>query len=161
MWEVHVATADEMVKLGRCMAAYLCGGDIVALYGPLGTGKTTLIQGIAEGLETTKRIISPTFVLVREYSGRLPLFHVDAYRLEGIDPSDIDWQVSFSEYISRGGVVVIEWAEYIKQLLPNERLDVFLSHESVGRNVKFLAHGERHSKLLLDVREGWKRLCKE
>lgn len=155
MWEVQILTADEMIELGKRIAAHLCGGDIVALYGPLGAGKTTLIQGIAEGLGVSKRAISPTFVLVREYPGRLPLFHVDAYRLEGIDPGEVDLQVAFSEYVSRGGVVAIEWAEYIKQLLPSERLDVFLSHESIGRRVKFEAHGERHSNLLAAIRKDW------
>ncbi|MFA4028645.1 MAG: hypothetical protein GDYSWBUE_000670 [Candidatus Fervidibacterota bacterium] len=158
MWEIQIATADEMAKLGRCIAAHLCGGDIVALYGPLGAGKTTLIQGIADGLGVSKRAISPTFVLVREYLGRLPLFHVDAYRLEGIDPDEADLQVAFSEYASRGGVIVIEWAEHIRQLLPSERLDAFLSHESIGRRVKFVAHGERHLKLLAAIREDWSHL---
>lgn len=158
MWEVHIATADDMLRLGKCIAAHLRGGDVIALYGPLGAGKTTLIQGIAEGLGITKRAISPTFIMVREYLGRLALFHVDAYRLEGIDPNDADLQVSFSEYISRDGVVVIEWAEHIRQLLPKERLDALLSHESIGRRVKFVAHGDRHSKLLSDVHKDWERI---
>ena len=150
-------SASEMIEFGKCIAVHLRCGDIIALYGPLGAGKTTLIQGIAEGLGVGKRAVSPTFILVREYVGRLPLFHVDAYRLEGIEPDDVEQQLAFSEYLTLGGVIVIEWAEHISQLLPSERLDIFISHESVGRRVRLVPLGKRYVELISAIRVEWEQ----
>jgi tRNA threonylcarbamoyladenosine biosynthesis protein TsaE len=157
MWEIQVESASEMIEFGKCIAVHLRCGDIIALYGPLGAGKTTLIQGIAEGLGVGKRAVSPTFILVREYVGRLPLFHVDAYRLEGIEPDDVEQQLAFSEYLTLGGVIVIEWAEHISQLLPSERLDIFISHESVGRRVRLVPLGKRYVELISAIRVEWEQ----
>lgn len=89
--------------------------DVVALVGPLGAGKTTLIQGIAEGVGVRDYVTSPTFIIINEYQGRIPFFHVDLYRLDKVE--DIE-DLGIEEYFKRGGVCVIEWAEKLKELRP-------------------------------------------
>ncbi len=89
--------------------------DVIALTGQLGAGKTTLIQGIAAGLDVQDYVTSPTFIIINEYAGRLPLYHIDLYRLdEGLEIADL----GIEEYFRRGGVCVIEWAERLGGLLP-------------------------------------------
>src|SRR5579875_2534863 len=93
------------LRLGRSAAP----GDIILLTGPLGSGKTTLTQGIAAGLEIAETINSPTFTLLKEHhGGRLPLYHFDLYRLE--DPDEI-WSLGFADYFAGDGLCVVEWAE--------------------------------------------------
>jgi tRNA threonylcarbamoyladenosine biosynthesis protein TsaE len=104
-------------SLGRILGGALQAGDVVALEGDLGTGKTCLTQGIAEGVGVSGdyRITSPTFTLVNEYPGRLTLYHVDVYRLEG--QADL-YDLGFDEFSEGQGVVVIEWAEKIREDVP-------------------------------------------
>lgn len=106
---------QETIKLGQKIASILKPGDILALFGQLGAGKTTLIQGIAQGLGVKDYVTSPTFILINEYQGRLPFYHIDLYRLE--DPLQIE-ELGIDEYYEKGGVVVIEWAERLGDLLP-------------------------------------------
>lgn len=115
-------------RIGRQLGRLLRAGDCVALSGPLGAGKTVLVQGIAEGLDVPpdEPVVSPTFVLVRQYSGRVPLYHVDAYRLRGADEL---WDIGVEELLTQGdGVVVIEWADRVPQLIPPGALRVELEH---------------------------------
>ncbi|OGC30619.1 tRNA (adenosine(37)-N6)-threonylcarbamoyltransferase complex ATPase subunit type 1 TsaE [candidate division WOR-1 bacterium RIFOXYB2_FULL_48_7] len=108
-------SADETVALGEKIGAFLLPNQLIALSGPLGAGKTTFIQGIARGLGVADYVTSPTFIIINEYQGRLPLYHVDLYRLE--DPAAII-ELGLEEYFDRGGVCLIEWAERLGQLLP-------------------------------------------
>jgi len=151
MWSVMAQTASETSRLGKLLAPLLEGGEVLCLIGELGTGKTTFVQGLAEGLGITPPIISPTFVLVREYRGRLPLFHVDAYRLQGLTADEVQRQIGLWDYAERGGVVVIEWADLIADALPDERLDIRFEHAETGRRLTFLPHGERYRKLVKDL----------
>lgn len=89
--------------------------DVVALIGPLGAGKTTLIQGIAEGIGVKDYVTSPTFIIINEYQGRIPFFHIDLYRLDNV--SQIE-DLGIEEYFDRGGACVIEWAEKLGGLKP-------------------------------------------
>ncbi|HID05519.1 MAG TPA: tRNA (adenosine(37)-N6)-threonylcarbamoyltransferase complex ATPase subunit type 1 TsaE [Armatimonadetes bacterium] len=146
-----------MVNLGRCIAQHLKLGDVLALYGPLGAGKTTLVQGIARGLNVQKPVISPTFIMVREYHGRMPLFHVDAYRLEDVEASGVEEQIGFSDYFARNGIVIIEWADRIHELLPSERLDIALAHEPIVRRVTFTPHGGRYITLMHAICADWEK----
>lgn len=115
MKEFVTRSAEETVELGRKIGALLLMDDVVGLIGPLGAGKTTLIQGIAEGLGVKDYVTSPTFIIINEYAGRLPFYHVDLYRLE--ESAQIE-DLGIEEYFNRGGVCVIEWAEKLKTLKP-------------------------------------------
>jgi tRNA threonylcarbamoyladenosine biosynthesis protein TsaE len=108
-------SAEETIELGKKIGAFLLPNDVIALTGQLGAGKTTLIQGIAAGLGVKDYVTSPTFIIINEYDGRLPLYHIDLYRLdEGLAVADL----GIEEYFARGGVSVIEWAERLGSLLP-------------------------------------------
>ncbi len=101
---------------GQRLAAELRAGDVLALTGDLGAGKTCLVKGIARGLGILQEITSPTFTLINEYvGGRLPLYHVDLYRLDSAEQA---LQIGLDDYLGRDGVTVIEWAEKVESLLP-------------------------------------------
>jgi tRNA threonylcarbamoyladenosine biosynthesis protein TsaE len=105
---------EETERAGERLAATLRPGDVVAITGELGAGKTCLIGGIVRGLGVSRRASSPTFVLVNQYRGRLPVFHLDAYRTESL--SEV-LDLGFDEYLSAGGVVLIEWADKLAPLI--------------------------------------------
>ncbi|MER3501624.1 MAG: hypothetical protein IMHGJWDQ_001500 [Candidatus Fervidibacter sp.] len=147
-WLVATNSEAETKSLGRQLAQLLQGGEVICLIGELGSGKTTFVQGLAEGLGISLLIISPTFTLVREYAGRLPLFHVDAYRLQNLSAEEVQQQIGLWEYMERGGVVVVEWADLIDDALPKERLDIFFRHTREGRQLHFQPRGQRYEKLL-------------
>ncbi|MBI3324047.1 MAG: tRNA (adenosine(37)-N6)-threonylcarbamoyltransferase complex ATPase subunit type 1 TsaE [Candidatus Omnitrophica bacterium] len=130
-YEVVAGSVEETQALGERIGVLLQPGDVVALHGELGSGKTTLIQGLARGLGCEpQQVKSPTFVLVREYAGRIPMIHVDGYRLEGPSAAaGLDVDLLFAP----STVTVIEWAERLAQLLPPELVEVLLSHVSTNR----------------------------
>jgi len=115
------------VEIGRRIGTALGGGDIVALIGELGSGKTCLTQGMAKGLGVAENVpvVSPTFTLVNEYPGRIPLVHFDVYRLSG--PGDLE-DMGYEEYFYGGGVVVIEWAEKVREILPEKTIVVRMAY---------------------------------
>ena len=107
--EIRSASREETKALGREIACSLSPGTVIALFGDLGAGKTTLIQGIAAGLGVKEPITSPTFTIVNEYhSGRLPLFHFDLYRLS--DEEEL-YEIGWEDYLNRNGVCAVEWSE--------------------------------------------------
>ena len=120
---------EETQKLGEEIGHTLKAGSIVALFGDLGSGKTTLTQGIAKGLGLRQTVISPTFMLIREYTlGDKTLYHIDLYRLEKeTDLSHIGLSDIFSD---KNGIVIIEWAEKIEKLLPERTLRITLENKS-------------------------------
>ena len=139
------------ISLGERLGQQLKAGDVIGLIGELGSGKTTLIKGIAFGLGVKQResVSSPTFVLIKEYTGRLPLFHFDLYRLDKI--KDIEY-LGVEEYLFDRGVCVIEWAEKMKVLLPDYlQIDLTVKGEN-KRELKFSAHNKRHEALLKKLR---------
>jgi len=111
------------LEMGRRIGEILERGDIVALIGELGSGKTCLAQGMAKGLGVAENVpvVSPTFTLINEYPGKITLFHLDVYRLSG--SRDLE-DVGYEEYFYGGGIVVIEWAEKIRDILPEKTLFV-------------------------------------
>lgn len=138
----------ETQALGAALGARLQAGDVVVLRGALGAGKTTLAQGLAAGLGVREPVISPTFTLLREYtSGRLPLYHVDAYRLAG--PNEA-YTFGLDEYLYGDGVTVIEWGERVAALLPDERLDIELVYGARGERVITLTAWGAHCGELVD-----------
>ena len=129
---VETRSAEETLKFGEQLATALHHGDVLALSGDLGAGKTVLIKGIARGLGITQDVTSPTFTLVHEYpGGRLPLFHVDLYRLDTIDQA---LAIGIEEYLNGAGVTAIEWAEKIDPLLPPRATRIRM--ESIAENVR-------------------------
>lgn len=144
----ETGSEHETKALGKKLAQLLHGGEVLCLVGEIGTGKTTFVQGLAEGLGIIMPIISPTFVLVREYLGRLPLFHVDAYRLQRLTADEVQRQIGLWDYVERNGIVVIEWAELIADALPNERLDIFFEHTEHGRRLHFEPKGQWYEQMV-------------
>ena len=132
------ATRKFGVKLGRSLAA----GTVILLQGDLGAGKTTLVQGIAEGLEIQDSIESPTFTLINEYLiGRMPLYHLDLYRLEPEEAEALHLE-SYWDGLERDlGIVAIEWAERL-QYKPDNYLQICLSYQDNGRQIEVISHGQ-------------------
>jgi tRNA threonylcarbamoyladenosine biosynthesis protein TsaE len=128
---------DETLAIGRRIGAALEPGDVVALVGPLGAGKTHLVKGIAEGAGVADRnqVNSPTFVLINEYAGRLPIHHIDVYRLAGSDELEA---LGFEEMVSGPGAVLIEWADRVEDALPVDHLHVTLAVTGAERRELFI-----------------------
>ncbi len=115
---------EETKELAAKIAARLKPGDVLALRGPLGSGKTCFVQGCAEGLGVREKYVtSPTFVLVREYRGRLPLYHIDLYRLQ---PGPEIGLLGLEEYLEGEGVSAVEWAEKLDDMLPARTINIAL-----------------------------------
>src|SRR3990170_4836152 len=108
MLTICTENADETISFGEALGSRLGPGDVVALFGELGSGKTTLTKGIARGAGVAAEVFSPTFTLIHEHPGRVPFYHVDLYRLTGQE--DVE-DLGIEEYLYGQGLVVIEWAE--------------------------------------------------
>ncbi len=152
MFSIITSSPEQTHGLGEALGALLGAGDVVCLYGDLGAGKTNFAYGIALGLEVWEQYItSPTFAFINEYRGRVPLYHIDLYRLK--DPLELEG-IGFEEYIDSDGVTVIEWAERAEDELPDETLGVYFSPVSEdSREIGFLGEGERYEKLLAALRK--------
>lgn len=141
-------SVNDTLKLGSKIARYLQKGDIICLFGELGSGKTVLTKGIALGLGIKKSAItSPSFVLIRQYAGaKMQLYHLDLYRLKTI--KDI-FALGYEDYLYDETVTVIEWADRLRYLLPKEYLGVELFiRQNSQRLLKFNATGRRYEELL-------------
>lgn len=114
----------ETIALGQKLGAILAPGDVIALTGDLGAGKTTLTKGIAVGAGVQSEVSSPTFTLIHEHKGRIPFYHVDLYRLES---EDLIPDIGIEEYLYGDGVTIIEWSERMASMLPESALLVRLS----------------------------------
>lgn len=148
---VITRTPEETLCLGRTLGRLLGPGDVVALGGDLGAGKTVLARGIAEGLEVdpAEGVSSPSFTLVHEYAGRVPVFHIDLYRLE--DPAEV-MRLGLEEYVEGPGVSVVEWAERAGALLPDKHLAISLTGSGEGpRRVVLSPLGRRYLALVRDL----------
>jgi tRNA threonylcarbamoyladenosine biosynthesis protein TsaE len=121
--KTRTRSAAQTRALGTAVAALLRPGDLVVLAGDLGSGKTTFAQGIAAGLGVDDPVVSPTFTIVREYEGRLPLAHVDVYRLDRLQEL---YDVGFEELVDGERVTIIEWGDVVQRVLPADHLSVEL-----------------------------------
>lgn len=124
LFTVKTKDAGETFSLGERLAAYLPQGGVIALSGELGAGKTLFAKGVAEGLKVPDQVTSPTFTIINEYQGRLPLFHIDAYRLEEDSGDSVIEELGLEEYFNSLGVTLIEWPERIKKYLPDAYLRI-------------------------------------
>ncbi|MFE8703971.1 tRNA (adenosine(37)-N6)-threonylcarbamoyltransferase complex ATPase subunit type 1 TsaE [Cytobacillus sp. FJAT-54145] len=138
--------AEQTMDFSKNLAELLKPGDVITLEGDLGAGKTTFTKGLAKGLDIKRTVNSPTFTIIKEYHGKMPLYHMDVYRLENSDED-----LGFDEYFEGNGVTVVEWAHLIEDLLPEELLSI---------NIK---HGENESRVLTLIPKGtrYEELCKE
>lgn len=128
MREIILKNENEVIDFGVNLGKILKAGDILALVGDLGTGKTTLTKAIAKGLGIDEYITSPTFTIVQEYNnGRLPLYHFDVYRLNS---SEEMYQLGYEDYFFGQGVCIVEWADIIEELIPEKAKIIFLNYGS-------------------------------
>lgn len=142
-YKITVHSELETIELAQNIESEKFPNMIICLDGELGSGKTVFTKGIANALGVKESITSPTFTIIKEYDGELPLYHMDVYRLNGsVEGTGIE------EYFHKGGVVVIEWADMIHDILPEERLDI--KFKVVGENSRVLIlkpHGKKYEEL--------------
>jgi tRNA threonylcarbamoyladenosine biosynthesis protein TsaE len=142
---------EQTRHLGMRLGGALQAGDVICLQGDLGAGKTTFVQGIAEGWGSVDSVSSPTFIIVNQYrdAGERQLFHMDAYRLDSAPEAE---ELDLEEMLARGPLL-IEWPERMKQLIPPEHLWVELEYmNDEEREMKFKSHGKRYDNLLEVIR---------
>ena len=146
---MHTNNDEELLTLGERLGHLGQKDDVLILTGELGAGKTTFTKGLAKGLDIRQMIKSPTYTIVREYEGRLPLYHLDVYRIEG-DADSID----LDEFLFGGGVTVIEWGHLLGEDLPDSYLELEILKEAEGRCLRFTAHGSRAEQLIKELQDG-------
>ena len=145
---LHSTSEGETAWFGSLIGSLATAGDVFLFYGELGSGKTCLIRGIAAGLGVAEHAFSPSFVLIREYCGRLPLYHMDFYRLGSIiEVMDL----GVEDYLYGDGVCTIEWADRAEAFLPPQRLRLDLAYDmrhTNAREIRISASGLRYETLL-------------
>ena len=140
---------EELIEWGRRLGGLLQEQDVLILTGDLGAGKTTFTKGLARGLGIKQMIKSPTYTIVREYEGRLPLYHLDVYRI-GEDPDSID----LDDFLFGEGITVIEWGELLEDSLPDDYLKLTILKKADGRELVFESKGRRSQELLEELLHG-------
>lgn len=146
---IYSRNEEELISIGKNIGSLLNSGDIIVLSGDLGAGKTTLTKGIAKGLNISQMIKSPTYTIVREYEGRLPLYHLDVYRI-GDDPDSID----LDDFLYGDGVTIIEWGELLDEDLLGDYLLISIAHHGDGRQLTFEAFGPRSHEIQESILNG-------
>lgn len=153
-WTLTSPSPEQTRRIGRCLGEALTGGEIIALRGDLGAGKTCLTQGLAAGLGVPEgeAVASPSYTLLNPYHGRVPLYHFDLYRLMGEE--DLE-DLGFFEYLGGDGVTVVEWADRIEGWT-SDRLDVHLDYAGEGqRCITLQADDAYHCALLKRFEDRW------
>jgi len=125
---------EETEKIACDIGKELEPGDVVCLEGDLGAGKTAFVRGLAKAFDVHEPVTSPTFTIVNEYDGTLPVYHFDVYRINDIEEM---FEIGFDEYIDNNGILVIEWAENIKEILPSSYLHIkIIKNLNIGENYR-------------------------
>lgn len=146
-YELVTENEDQTFALAKQIGEKLNGGEVIALEGDLGAGKTAFTKGLAKGLAVTRVVNSPTFTIIKEYQGRIPLYHMDVYRV-----SVEDEDLGFDEYFEGTGVTVVEWAHLIKEQLPDELLTIYIYRiGDTSRKFVLEAKGERYLQLCKEI----------
>ena len=145
-WDVqHIADTKELAER---LASYIGPGDVITLEGDLGAGKTTFVQFFAKALGIEDVVNSPTFTIMKQYEGNYPLYHLDAYRLEGSD-EDLGWDEIFNDE----AVVVVEWAQFIEHALPEERLSIHISYRGeTARHITMKPIGTYYDRMCQELK---------
>ena len=150
MKKIISKSAEETKKIGESLGRHLFPGAIISLVGDLGSGKTCFVQGLARGLQIkgADYVTSPSFVLVREYLGRIPLYHLDFYRLEAEQIQNL----ALEEYFYKDGATVMEWGDKVEKLLPGAYLKIKFKFadkaDKNSRKIKLIAHGEIYQEII-------------
>ena len=156
-WQGQISSPDDTRRIGVYLGQYVQLGDFIACCGPLGAGKTTIIQGFATGLDVKdgEYVRSPTFALVHEYRGKYPLYHFDFYRLSHWSEAQ---DIGFMDYLDGQGVVIVEWADKFPQLLPPYRLDIYLQVLPTGnRSLHLAAYDTAYARFLHLISEVYRQ----
>jgi tRNA threonylcarbamoyladenosine biosynthesis protein TsaE len=148
---LNLPNLDSTVAFGRRLGERLFPGAVIALIGPLGAGKTHFVRAVAEGLEVedSRMVTSPTFVLIQEYKGRLPIYHFDVYRLR----SEAEFmELGAHEYFANNGVCLIEWADRVEKYLPRDHMRITFSVTGeTSRTATMKAIGERYTEIIANL----------
>lgn len=151
---LETRSVEETIELGERIGKLLQAGDVAALIGKLGSGKTTLTQGLARGLGVGKKdyVTSPTFTLIKEHKGRIPVYHIDLYRIDNLKEV---YDLGYDEYFYGEGVTIIEWADKIRKLLPKEVLLINLEIINENRRrIEFVPQGKHYRNIVKKIRQG-------
>ena len=143
-YEKLTNSAIETKEFATRLGTLVSPGDVITLEGDLGAGKTTFTQGLAVGLGVKRNVTSPTFTIIKEYQGRIPLYHMDVYRLE-----DAEEDIGFAEYFYGTGITIIEWAQYIDDFLPKNRLDIYIEVIDRDRRKIICQSSDSHYETLI------------
>jgi tRNA threonylcarbamoyladenosine biosynthesis protein TsaE len=146
IFQVESGSMHETKAWGRRLALMLEGGELLALEGELGVGKTCFVKGLAHGLSLREEeILSPTFTMIQEHHGRIPLYHIDLYRLEGVALEEM----GLREYLFSDAIAAVEWFERLREGPELSRLAIRLSYSAANRRrIEFVAVGDRYDELL-------------
>lgn len=148
-YEIISKSADETTELAYRLGSLVQEKTVLTLKGDLGAGKTTFTKGLAKGLGIERNVNSPTFTIIKEYKGRLPLYHMDVYRVE-----DEFEDLGFQDYFEGDGVTVVEWAQLIEEQLPEELLAIHIFYVSENeRKIVFSPKGDKYIQLCKEIME--------
>lgn len=151
MWEVLSRSPHQTVMMGKHLGALLGEGDVISLNGGLGAGKTVFVHGIAQGLGVKETVSSPSFIIVQEYKGRLPVFHADFYRIKSLHELE---EIGWYDYLERGGIVLVEWGDLFPEALPLNHLRIEIEKTEpieTTRAIRFQPYGFRYEALLKEL----------
>lgn len=154
--EIRSTAPEHTSALGRQLGTIMSPGGVVCVNGQLGAGKTYFAKGLALGLGVREHVTSPTFTIINEYEGRMPFYHVDAYRLADEDEA---FELGLEEYLYGSGVTLIEWPDRVAPILPDEYLEIFIRQTDESdqcRVLDFVPRGAGYAKLLEELK---KRVC--
>jgi tRNA threonylcarbamoyladenosine biosynthesis protein TsaE len=154
----RTSKTSETIRTGKRLGHLLQSGDVVALVGDLGTGKTQFIKGLAEGVGVGKAtyVSSPSFTLINEYPGRIPFYHIDLYRLESEKEAE---GLGLEEYVRGNGITAIEWADKISSLLPDELLWVQIHYTGEhSRTIEITPKGKRYEAIVMELQTSKSKL---
>lgn len=150
-WKILSRSWRQTMNVGRKLGKLAQGGEIIGLIGELGAGKTCFVRGVTEGADVDKEtwVRSPTFTLINEYQGRLPVYHIDLYRVG--DRAEFEG-LNLREYLYADGISLIEWFEYLPAQEVDEYLEVKIAHAGANqREILMVAHGERYDRLVEEM----------
>ncbi|MGL5714104.1 MAG: tRNA (adenosine(37)-N6)-threonylcarbamoyltransferase complex ATPase subunit type 1 TsaE [Paraclostridium sp.] len=148
MIKIYLENEEKTREIGSRLGQLLTPKSVICLIGDLGAGKTTMTQSLAKSLGVDDYITSPTFTIVNEYEGRIHLYHFDVYR---IGSSEEMYDIGFDEYIDGDGVCIIEWANLIEDILPEEYLYIEMNYKETGREMILTPKGEKYEEIVKEL----------